>query len=162
MGRRKPGRPGITDEQAERVRDVLRWVKKERYADNASALSLGLGMTSSAVSQMLSRKNRPSYDTVLLLARLLDCEPAEVLTAAVIVATAKEPDRYPERAAALGRLRGMLPEPVEDRVRSMIVHGAPYSEADWIRYAMRCLSEHEHDEALFARVTPDLRHGRTQ
>lgn len=161
MGRRKPGRPGITDEQANAVRGLLRQARDARYRGNATQLSLALGLTASAVSQMLSGKNRPSYDTVLLLAGFLQVDPGRVLDGTAVVQEAA-PDRYPERTAALVRLRGMLPAPVEESVRAMVVHGEPFTESDWLIYALRRLKEYQQEQSLLARATPDAARGRTQ
>jgi transcriptional regulator with XRE-family HTH domain len=151
MGHRKPGRPGLTDEQADRVRDVLRKVLVERYEENASAFARDLALSSSAISQMLSKKNRPSYDTVLRLAAHLSADPSEILAGHV---APQVPDAYPARASALRRLAGMLPPEVETRLRALICDDSapPPTEDEWIEMALARKREHEHRARLAARL----------
>lgn len=122
---RPRGRPGLDDEQSDAVRGVLLAVIRDRYAGNATAAALAelLGTTPGAV---------------------IDGEAAPVSTVA---------DRYPERAAALVRLRGVLPPEVEARLRSVEVHDdRPLSEVEWIELALIHLREHGAASALTARV----------
>ena len=95
---RRTGRPGLSDEHAERVRSVLRHVRNERFDGNSSALGKALGMTQSAISQILSGKNGPSYSTVEALAELLGTDAAAVLSgAAAGLATESTDGRRPRR-----------------------------------------------------------------
>jgi transcriptional regulator with XRE-family HTH domain len=148
MVRRKPGRPGITDEQADRVRDLLQRLTRERFENNASAFARALGLSSSAISQMISRKNRPSYDTVLLLAKYLDDAPPEEILAGKARAPSAVADPYPARASAIRRIGDMLPADVEARVRAVILDETepPFDEAKWIRLALKWRDEHSEEE----------------
>lgn len=135
------GKPGLSADEAERVRSVLLHVRDTRFGGSGRQLAAALNVTASSVSQITTGKNRASYLTAKSLATLLQVDPADVLAGRVGTA---EPDRYPERALALTRLRGLLPPAVEASVRSVVlVEGRPFTEADWIRDALMRLSEHE-------------------
>ncbi len=151
---RRPGRPGLSDEQAEHVRSVLVRVRDEHFGGNATAAAKALSFTQSGVSQILARKNRPSYPLAEALAAFLRVAPAEVLSgAAEAPPRSSMPDRYPERGGALLRLRGLLPLEIEERVRSVVIHeGAPLTELEWIELAILRLREHQHAAELLART----------
>jgi transcriptional regulator with XRE-family HTH domain len=152
---RKPGRPGLSEAQVEHVRSTLARVRDEHFAGNATATAKALGFTQSGVSQILARKNRPSYALAEALAAFLRVSAAEVLSGAAIEAPPRSvvPDRYPERSAALLRLRGLLPPDVEERLRSVVVHeGEPLTEIDWIELALMRLHEHHRVTALARRT----------
>lgn len=122
---RPRGRPGLDDEQSAAVRGVLLAVIRDRFGGNATAAALAelLGSTPSAV---------------------IDGESAPVSAVA---------DRYPERAAALVRLRGVLPAEVEARLRSVEVHDErALTEVEWIELALIHLREHGAAASLTARV----------
>lgn len=113
------GRPSLSESEADAVRSVLRSLRDERYQGNATALARALVVTQSAVSQILSRSNKPSYMIATVVAELLGVDTRDVLRGEV-----KAPprsDAYPARATALARLRGLLPEEVEDRVMSTVL-----------------------------------------
>lgn len=154
-GPRSPGRPGLGPEEAEAVRALLVRVRDERFGGNATACAKALGMSQSAFSQLISRKNRPSYTTAQALATLLGVDVADVLSGAAAETAPKSivADRYQERATALLRLRGLLPPEVVELVRSVEVHDdRPLTEIEWIELSIRYLREHERAAELAARV----------
>ncbi len=94
----RPGKPGLTDKEADLVRSALRRLKAERYEDNDTKLGEALGVTQSAVSQMWA-KNKPSFQTAERAADLLGLPVMELLGKA---GRSVEPlDPYPNRARAI-------------------------------------------------------------
>jgi transcriptional regulator with XRE-family HTH domain len=117
-------------------------VTRERFEENASAFARALGFSASAISQIVSTKNNPSYETVLALAEFLECDPQEVL-AGTAPSFPRPQDPYPARASALRRLAGVIPEATARRIRDVVqLDGeTPYTEVRWLRLALRWAQE---------------------
>lgn len=71
------GKPSMSEAEADRVRAVMRRLLEERYAGNRTSLGKAIGMSQSAVTQIIGTpkkniapKNRPSYETATAIARL--------------------------------------------------------------------------------------------
>jgi transcriptional regulator with XRE-family HTH domain len=140
------------------VRDALRRYVEERHDGNATKAADALGITQSAISQILSRKNRASFHTARALAFAIDVDPADVMRGELPrVVTSDDP--YPERDEALRRLKGLLPSEVDEKVRSVIVAGQRFSVDDWINVALERKREHQRRLDLEARIGPDRRSG---
>jgi len=73
------GRPSLRPDQVQRVRSALRQLYRDRYGENATAMAAALGRSQSAVSQLLSGKNAPSYETAERVAALKGVHVAELL-----------------------------------------------------------------------------------
>lgn len=102
------GCPGLAPEQARRVLDALQNLLTFRYGGNASALARDLDISQSAVSQLVSGKNAPSFATAERVAFLVD-KPVTALLAEA-GAGAGVDERGAERAAVVAFIRGVAAE----------------------------------------------------
>jgi transcriptional regulator with XRE-family HTH domain len=68
---KQPGNRGLPPDKAKIVVDEMARLKRERFDDNGARLGKEIGLSGSAVSQLLSGKNKPSYDTAERVAGLL-------------------------------------------------------------------------------------------
>jgi len=75
---RPRGRPGLNPAEAARVRRVLAELLREQN-DNCSAAARILGLSPSAVHQLRSKKNQPSYETARKLAKARGVEVSVLL-----------------------------------------------------------------------------------
>jgi transcriptional regulator with XRE-family HTH domain len=78
----KRGRPSLEPEQAQRVLDALNELLRGKFGGNASALGRELTMSQSAVSQLVSGKNAPSFSTAERVAKVLGKSVLELLEGA--------------------------------------------------------------------------------
>ncbi len=71
MTKRKPGKPTLSPAEVERVLVALRKAlnNEATHNGNQSSLARALGVEPSAVSQLLSGKNQPSYETAKALGK---------------------------------------------------------------------------------------------
>jgi transcriptional regulator with XRE-family HTH domain len=68
MSKRKPGKPTLSPAEVERVLAALRGaLNSDRHRGNQSSLARALRVEPSAISQILSGKNQPSYETAKAL-----------------------------------------------------------------------------------------------
>jgi transcriptional regulator with XRE-family HTH domain len=67
MSKRKPGKPTLSPSEVERVLSALRKSLAERHKGNQSSLARALHVEPSAISQLVSGKNQPSYETAKAL-----------------------------------------------------------------------------------------------
>lgn len=67
--KKRPGRPGLAPGQARRVRAAIRTLLRDVYKGNQTKLADALGLTPPTISQILSEKNNPSFDTASRVAR---------------------------------------------------------------------------------------------
>lgn len=141
----KPGRPSLPSDAVERVRAAMKRLRDERYEGNVTKLGKALGISQSAVSQLLADvpKNRPSFATTDAVARLLGVSVHELLSGpaeAVVV----EPDVYPNRARAVAaaRLLGKDERAIE-RVRQI-----PGSKSDEDRPVGKWFERIEAEETM--------------
>jgi transcriptional regulator with XRE-family HTH domain len=68
MSKRKPGKPTLSPDEVERVLAALRKaLKGEPHNGNQSSLARALRVEPSAISQLISGKNQPSYETAKAL-----------------------------------------------------------------------------------------------
>ncbi|XXY23390.1 helix-turn-helix transcriptional regulator [Sorangium sp. So ce216] len=75
----KRGRPSLEPEQAQRVREALQELLHGRHAGNVSALARDLNLSQSAVSQLISKKNAPSFSTAQAVANAVGVPVLELL-----------------------------------------------------------------------------------
>jgi transcriptional regulator with XRE-family HTH domain len=73
------GRPELRPDRAERVREALRGLLRDRFDENVTALAKALRRSQSGVSQILAGKNDPSFETAERVARLLGVTVQELL-----------------------------------------------------------------------------------
>lgn len=64
--KKRPGRPGLSSGHVRRVRSALR--KFVKTHPSAASAARALGLSPSAISQILSQKNAPSLATAMSLA----------------------------------------------------------------------------------------------
>jgi transcriptional regulator with XRE-family HTH domain len=67
MPKRKPGKPTLSPGEVERILAALKKALKELHRENQSSLARALGVEPSAISQLVSKKNQPSYETAKAL-----------------------------------------------------------------------------------------------
>ena len=75
---RGPGHPTLRPERAERVKEALWRLYRERFKENGTALATALHRSQPSVSQLLSGKNASSYETAERVAELLGISVAEL------------------------------------------------------------------------------------
>lgn len=147
--------PGdLPPDQAARVVAAMRSLIETRFGTNA-ALARAIKRSGSSVGAWVAAdpKHGPSLETARRIAKLQGVRLEDLLSGAA-GALAAPPDAYPERAAALARLAGLLPDEVAARLRSVVVHDdRPLSEVDWLELALMRLREHERAAALEGRVS---------
>ena len=73
------GRPELRTDRAERVREALRALLRDRFDQNVTALAKAIRRSQSGVSQLLAGKNDPSYETAERVAGLLGLTVQELL-----------------------------------------------------------------------------------
>lgn len=128
MTGRKPGKPTLTPEQADRVRHKIEEILPI-YGSTAH-LAERLGISPSGLSQIRSRKNAPSFSVAWATAAL-----ARMPFTSLLGLPPDMPSLPADpRERALRRLEGLLPAEVEARVREEADDGRP--EEDWIRAAL--------------------------
>lgn len=90
--------------------------RDERHGGVNARAGRALGMTGSAVSYIVARTNRASYETALKVAKALQVPPGELLDYSPPADVTVDTDpRYPSRARALaaGRLAGIRADALE-------------------------------------------------
>jgi hypothetical protein len=99
------GKPSMTEVEADRVRAIMRQLLAEKYDNNRTSLGKAIGMSQSAVTQILGSpdkdiapKNRPSSETARVIAELAGLPDRFWETGArVPVAVPATPPAAPER-----------------------------------------------------------------
>jgi transcriptional regulator with XRE-family HTH domain len=76
---RAVGRPTLDPVRAERVRQVLLRLCRERFRENVTALAAALGRSQPAISHLLTGVNAPSYETVERIGGLVGMTATELL-----------------------------------------------------------------------------------
>lgn len=71
---------GLSDAQIERVRSAMRAHRDARCGGNATKLATALGISQSAVSQILSGQTRPAYGTAAALAADMEVPVESILS----------------------------------------------------------------------------------
>lgn len=64
-------RPTLSASQAQRVLDAMRRLKDDRFKGSVSELARALGRRQPSVTQLLAGKHGPSYQTAVVVAKLL-------------------------------------------------------------------------------------------
>lgn len=105
----KQGKPSVSDATAERYREALRGLVTQ--AGNQTRASRQLGVSGSAISQLLSGGNRPSLASIQKLAKVLRIPVDQIIGDA----PAADPEaRYPNREMAIGLIQQADGLPRED------------------------------------------------
>lgn len=80
----KQGKGSMPEAEATNVRRILRKLVERRYDNNMAKLGRALGQSGQSVSQILDNTNKPGWDTVLALKRLLGVSVDEILAGRAI------------------------------------------------------------------------------
>jgi transcriptional regulator with XRE-family HTH domain len=127
---KKPGKPGLPDDAAARVLALLRsTLEAKPYDGNKTRLAADLGMSPSAVSQLIQQHgNKPSYETAQRLAELRGVDLPQLLGGGATDRTveAELPDALREviaRPRSEGGRRGEWSELTVRQVAQLYAYG---------------------------------------
>jgi hypothetical protein len=138
----------LPPEKAARVVAAMRKLRDEKFGGVNATLAKAIGRSGAAVGDILATppKSKPSFDTAQRVARALAIPVEQLLSDDAPPSV--EPDRYPARASALGRLRGLLAPEVEEQLRTMVYPAGTKipDEPEWIEIALRRQRLYEHDQ----------------
>jgi transcriptional regulator with XRE-family HTH domain len=156
--------PALSITEARRFVDRLRGALNDKFDGNQTALAKSLGVSQSAVSQLLSGKNSPSTDTARALGKLMGFDYRSLLDEPS-VGVSKAPV-FVEKLRPRGEWQGLVDEALEILIREgfsaaesrRALNGAQafrsdteITTQDLVRFARALISEERHDSGKHRR-----------
>jgi transcriptional regulator with XRE-family HTH domain len=122
------GRPGIPEEESERVRSHLIRILEEDYEGNKSALARDMGLSQPSIGKLVAGRSKVSVETIVALARLLHITEHELRTGK---RGRFEDDPSFELDTCIDYWRDRWPQNVIAEARRKLAAGERYTPQGW-------------------------------